>query len=184
MQNVNSGVTQTPSASYAPPSGAGDSSPAAARIGDVLPTPGLNSRPCPPEHANGIESITNRNVESARGPQCAEIDGASRDIASTDAASTPSVSSERAMISAMRKEMIQSYARHLLTKHARLSAVSTSGNTRGQLKLKITADHDCSQEERQQLQNFVVNYLKDNVPQRLLNEFTLVLEYGGPVEFL
>lgn len=70
MQNVNSGLTPTQSTGYVTPSGAGDHSlsPAVAALGDVdvLPTPGLNSRLCPPEQAistNGIGSITDRNVE-------------------------------------------------------------------------------------------------------------------------
>ncbi|WP_257294575.1 hypothetical protein [Endozoicomonas sp. YOMI1] len=185
MQNVNSGVTPTQSTGYVNPSGAGDHSlsPAVAALGDVLPTPGLNSRLCPPEQAistNGIESITDRNVELVQCPLRDEINGAFRDFGNTDAAGTSSVNPERTFIRAMKNELIKS-VRDLLSSNARVCGLATSGNTRGQLQLIVTADYDCSQEERQQLLTDVELFLQSNVPERLRTEFKLNIEYGGPI---
>lgn len=110
MQNVTA-VTITQSTGYATPSGAGDHllSPALAALGAVRPTPGLD----PPEQTistNGIESITDRNVELVQGPLRNEINGAFRSVASTDAAGTSSVDidSERALIMKMKNVITKS----------------------------------------------------------------------------
>ncbi len=184
MQNVNSAVTLTQSTGYVTPSGAGDHSlsPALAALGAVRPTPGLD----PPEQGistNGIESITDRNVELVQGPLRNDINGAFRGVASTDAAGTSSVDSERTLIRKMKSEITKSVG-VLTYRNEHVWAVAAKGNTRGQLQLKLTATHDCSQEERQQLLADVEFFLQNNVPQWLRNEFTLVIEYGGPIEAL
>lgn len=183
MQNVTA-VTLTQSTGYATPSGAGDHSlsPALAALGAVRPTPGLD----PPEQTistNGIESITDRNVELVQGPIRNEINGAFRGVANTDAAGTSSVDSERALIMKM-KNVITKSVGVLTYRNEHVCGVAAKGNTRGQLQLKLMVNHDCSQEVRQQLLTDVEFYLQNNVPQWLRDEFTLVIEYGGPIEAL
>lgn len=81
----------------------------------------------------------------------------------------------------MRRELL-SFAGSMLWKNPRVCAVGTSGGTRGQLQLEVMADYNCSQEERQQLSTYVERFLRENVPERLRNEFKLIIKYEGPLE--
>lgn len=185
MQNVNSGATPSQSTGYVTPAVAGDylTSPPVASLGAVLTTPGLNPELCLPEAAiltNDMEPITDRNVELALpGSLRNEISGAFQNVASPDAVGLSSMNAEMINISDMKKELM-GFVRPLLSQ-APVYALGTSGNSRGQLAFIVTADHNCTQNERQMLCSDVEHFWQDQVPKRLRNEFNLKIQYDGPV---
>ncbi|WP_422135737.1 hypothetical protein [Endozoicomonas sp. ALD040] len=129
--------------------------------------------------------------ESAEGPLNAGVLPAQFSSQSTDIRQTIShdrtgvailsINSERSIVSGMRRELIDLVG-SMLWKNRLVCAVGTSGRTRGQLQLEVMADYDCTQEERQELSTYVERFLRENVPERLRNEFKVIIKYEGPVE--
>lgn len=189
MQNVNSGATSSQLTDYVTPSVPVDCSPSppVVALGSVLPTPGLNPGLCLQEEkmsTNGTKPITNRNVELP--VPSTQRDGISeplRDDGNPETVGISSTNTEKNHINDMKKELM-GLVGPLLWNNARICSLSTSGKTRDQLKFKVMADYDCSQEERQMLLAEVERFMQDHIPQRLRNEFKITMVYGGPVEAL
>ncbi|WP_422448684.1 MULTISPECIES: hypothetical protein [unclassified Endozoicomonas] len=189
MQNVNSGATSSQLTGYVtPPVAVGRSpSPPVAAVASVPPTPGLSPELCLQEEkmsTNGTKPVTNRNVAlSAPSAQRDEISKPFRDGGNPDTAGISSTNTEKRIISDMKDELIKLVG-PLLWNNARICGLALTGKTRDQLKFKVTADYDCSPEEKRMLLAEIERFMQDNVPQRLRNEFKLVIDYIGPIEAL
>ncbi|WP_257281537.1 hypothetical protein [Endozoicomonas sp. ISHI1] len=132
----------------------------------------------------GSSSDDKASVEGALNSEKSTTDHAGATAGQSTSSSVVDQSdSEKSIIRGMKIELM-GIVPPLLSMNERVCGLGTSGKTRGQLQFEVTADFDCTQEEKRQIQAEVEGFLRENVPERLRNEFTLRIRYIGPIEFL